>query len=174
MSKGNSGLFSGTYSSTNGKRITKQDTIYFATEALRDHIENPQPSSSGSSGIKGAHNKDNFLNEMSRIGAKKISTTQNSQLDGVEQIKYKMPQKDKHGNPTGNFKAKEFSKTVYDPLKISTNEYLTWGLQTANNTVKQSAFGKLNREWSGTDNQGVKWHGYCDSNGNITSFYPED
>jgi len=48
------------------------------------------------------------------------------------------------------------------------------GLEAANNAAKESSTGKLGREWSGTDNDGHKWHGYCDDSGKLTSFYPED
>ncbi len=175
MSKANSGLFSGTKGGANDSGANKGASgPYKATQALKNHIENPEPSSSGSDGIKGAHHKENFLKEADRIGAKTTGTKPNSQIDGVEQISNKMPKKDKYGNPTGDFKAKSFKKTVYDPSKISTDTYIKWGLQAANNAAKATTSGKLSREWTGTDNQGVKWHGYCDSNGEIISFFPED
>ena len=179
MSKGGSGLFSGTKGSseTNSKSDANKALSfkqYKATQALKNHIENPEPSSSGSEGIKGAHHKGNFVKEVERIGAKVIESTPNSQVDGVEQISYKMPKKDRFGNSTGDFKSKTFKKTVYNPSKIDTDVYIKRGLQAANNAAKVSSSGRLGREWTGSDNQGVKWHGYCDSNGNITSFYPED
>ena len=182
MSKTSSGLFSGTKgssanggsSSDVGNGIIKTSTPYKSTQALRDHIENPGPSSSGSDGIKGAHHKENFLKEVDRIGAKTIKITSNSQIEGVELISYIMPKKDKSGNPTGDFKTKTFKKTVYDPSKIDTDTYVKWGLEAANNAARSYASGRLGREWTGTDNQGVRWHGYCDKNGEITSFYPED
>ncbi len=95
-------------------------------------------------------------------------------MEGVEKISYKMPMKDAKGNLTGEFKSKTFYKTVYDPAKVSTKQYIKQGLQAANNGAMALSTGKLGREWTGTDNQGVKWHGYCDKNGEITSFYPED
>ena len=178
MSKSDSGLFSGTKSngvdSGSGTSGKVASSLYKATQALRDHIENPELTSSGSDGIKGAHHKENFLKEVDRIGAKTTGTTPNTQVDGVEQISYKMPKKDKYGNPTGEFKTKTFKKTVYDPSKIDTDTYIKWGLEAANNTARSSSSGKLGHEWTGIDNQGVKWHGYCDKNGEITSFYPED
>ncbi|MCF0133138.1 MAG: EndoU domain-containing protein [Blautia sp.] len=176
MGSGSKGLYSGAYTGETGKKpdYKPEPTTYRATQALKDHIENPQPTSSNSEGIKGAHNKDNFTAEAKRVGAKTISSQSNSQLDGVEKIEYQMPKKDRFGKPTGEYKAKKFSKTVYDPSKISTDTYVKWGIQAANNAAKNSSTGKLGREWTGTDNQGVKWHGYCDANGKITSFYPED
>lgn len=85
-----------------------------------------------------------------------------------------MPKKDKYGNPTGEFKTKTFKKTVYDPSKIDTDTYIKRGLEAANNSARSSSSEKLGHEWTGTDNQGVKWPGYCDKTGKITSFYPED
>jgi len=37
----------------------------------------------------------------------------------------------------------------------------------------KSPDGLLPREWVGNDGAGVKWRGYSDGNGNITSFFPE-
>jgi hypothetical protein len=85
-----------------------------------------------------------------------------------------MPKRDKTGKPTGEYQSRTHDKTVYDPVKISTNKYIKWGLEAANNAAKKSSSGKLGREWTGTDSNGVKWHGYCDDSGNITSFYPDD
>lgn len=177
MSKSFSGLFNGTNSNQNSVEGSDGDVRsdpYKETEALRNHIENPEPTTSVSDGIKGTHNKDAFMKEVERIGAKVTDTTPNSQLNGVEQITYKMPKKDKNGNPTGDYKAANFKKTVYDTSIIDTDTYIKWGLQAANNTANATSSGKLDHEWSGTDNQGIKWRGYCDSDGNITSFYPED
>jgi len=173
MSKPESGLFGGTQGAS--KATSKKSVkVYSATEALKNHIENAEPSSSGKAGIKGAHNKDNFLNEIDRIGAHTTSTAPNSQIDGVEKISYQMPKKDKTGKPTGEYQSKTHDKTVYDPAKISTDNYIKWGLEAANSAATKSPSGKLGHEWTGTDSNGVKWHGYCDDSGNITSFYPED
>ena len=177
MSKENSGLFSGTNGSVNNviheEQSHSKDT-YNATEKLKNHIENSEPTSNGNNGIKGAHHKENFLKEVDRIGAKMTQSVPSTQLDGVETIFYKMPKKDKSGNPIGDYKAKSFKKTVYDPSIISTETYIKYGLQAANNAANLLNSGKLGREWTGTDNQGVKWHGYCNSSDEITSFYPED
>jgi hypothetical protein len=173
MSKAGTGLFGGTQGA-NKATARKSAKIYLPTESLRNHIENVEASSGGKAGIKGAHNKDNFLREIDRIGAHTISTTPNPHLDGVERISYQMPKRDKTGKPTGEYQSRTHDKTVYDPVKISTNKYIKWGLEAANNAAKKSSSGKLGREWTGTDSNGVKWHGYCDDSGNITSFYPDD
>ena len=177
MSKGSSGLFSGINSSVNNIAHEEQShskDSYNATEELKNHIENAEPTPNGNNGINGAHHKENFLEEVNRIGAKITNSIPSMQIDGVETIFYKMPKRDKCGNPTGDYKVKSFKKTVYDSSTISTETYIKWGLQAANNAANLSFSGKLGREWTGTDNQGVKWHGYCNSGNEITSFYPED
>lgn len=147
---------------------------YTETPALRNHIEKADISGSGKAGIKGGHKKDNFLQAVSDVGAKITGREANSQMDGVEKISYKMPKKDRQGKPTSEFQSSTKTKTVYDSSKISTDQYIKQGLQAANNAAKSSASGELGHEWSGTDNKGIRWHGYCDDSGNITSFYPED
>ena len=116
MCKSGSGLFGGTQGADKAASI-KSAKVYSATEALKNHIENAEPTSSGKSGIKGAHNKDNFLNEIDRIGAHTTSTTPNSQIDGVEKISYQMPKKDKTGKPTGEFQSKIHDKRYMILLK---------------------------------------------------------
>ncbi len=178
MSKGSSGHFGGTggakIASDSSKSETNNSTTYKATASLKDHIVNPEPITSGKQGIKGAHHRDNFISEVNRVGAKTTNSVKNSHIKGVEKISYKMPKKDKFGHATGEFQSRTHHKTIYDASKISTNEYIKRGLEAANNAASKSTGGKLRREWTGIDKQGVKWRGYCDSKGNITSFYPED
>lgn len=178
MSKGGSGNFSGTKGENIANNSLKLDTMskntYTATASLKNHIVNPERSTSGKQGIKGAHHKGNFISEVNRVGAKTTNSIQNSQIKGVEKVSYKMPRKDKFGKLTGEFQSKTHHKTVYDTSKIRTEQYIKRGLEAANNAASKSTNGKLKREWTGTDKQGVKWRGYCDSKGNITSFYPED
>lgn len=178
MSKSTSGHFSGTkganVANNSLKSEAKSNSTYTATSSLKNHIVNPEPVTSGKQGIKGAHHKGNFINEVNRVGAKTTSSVENSHIKGVEKISYKMPKKDKYGHATGEFQSKIHHKTVYDTSKIKTDQYIKRGLEAANNAASKSSNGKLRREWTGTDNQGVKWRGYCDSKGNITSFYPED
>lgn len=183
MSKGYSGYFNGTSGANtldedsvvgNSSKISKSEKTYSATASLMNHIENPEPTTSGKSGIKGAHHKENFLAAVNKVGAKATGSVPNSQINGVERISYQMPKRDRYGKPTNEYQQKVHHKTVYDASKISTKQYISRGLQAANQAVKNSAGGKLSREWTGKDNHGVLWRGYCDSNGNITSFYPED
>jgi len=68
----------------------------------------------------------------------------------------------------------KWSFSVYDSAKVSTDVYNKWGIEAANNAAKKCPGGKLGHEWTGIVSNCVKWHGYCDDNGKITSFYPED
>lgn len=176
--KSNSGLFQGT-SGLHKQEATQTSkssniTEYKVTEALKKHIEEADTSSLNQSGIKGGHNKDNFLKAANENGVKITKTESNSQMEGVEKIYYKVPKKDIQGKPTSELKATEYKKTVYDPKILSTDQYVNYGIEAANNAAKNSSTGKLSREWTGTDSNGVKWHGYCDESGQITSIYPED
>ena len=173
MGAGYHGGFGDT-SGSKGKNSSDNGNKYKETKLLRNHIEKADTSGNGKAGIKGGHKKDNFLSAVDKVGAKITDTQTNSQIDGVEKISYKMPKKDRQGNPTSEFQSSTKTKTVYDSNKISTDQYIKQGLEAANNAAKNSTTGKLGHEWSGTDNKGIKWHGYCDDSGNITSFYPED
>ncbi len=176
MGSGAGGPYTGTRGSNNhygnGNSSSGSTPRYTSTPSLRNHINNVDSSTPRSRGIGGAHNRNNFINEANKIGAKIENVTPSSQINGVENITYRMPSLDKTGNPTGSYKAGTLTKTVYDPSVISTDAYIQRGLQAANNAAKGTANGHLGREWRGVDNHGVIWHGYCNGNGEITSFFP--
>ena len=173
MGAGYHGGFGDT-SGSKGKNSSDNGNKYKETKSLRNHIENADTSGNGKAGIKGGHKKDNFLSAVDKVGAKITDTQTNSQIDGVEKISYKMPKKRQTRKSYFRVSVKYKTKTVYDSNKISTDRYIKQGLEAANNVAKNSTTGKLGHEWRGTDNKGIKWHGYCDDSGNITSFYPED
>ncbi|MBQ9115771.1 MAG: EndoU domain-containing protein, partial [Clostridia bacterium] len=151
------------------------DGAYKMTQNLRKHIE-LDGGPTGKSGIKGTHNKDNLLAEIEALGGQYRIKAGGSAVDGIEVIEYRLPMKDMSGEIIpGEFKNKVFTKTVYDPAKMSTEEFLDRGLQAANNAAKQSPSGKLPREWVGVDDSGVTWRGYCDLiEDKVTSFFPVD
>ena len=70
--------------------------------------------------------------------------------------------------------SKTFKKTVYNPSKISTEEYIGRGMEAAANAARRSESGTVGREWTGVYSHGVSWHGYTNLDRNVTSFYPED
>lgn len=169
MSKPSSGLFSG----TQGDLRDSDDIIkYEVSESLKNHIEQPEPSASMKKGIKGAHHKTYFMNELQRVGAQIVSSFPHPKMEGVETIKYLLPQLNMAGIPSGTFRKNLFSKTVYDPAIISTETYIKRGLEAANQAAQNAASHRLSREWTGTDKSGIRWRGYVDSHDHITSFYP--
>ncbi|MGG0824579.1 pre-toxin TG domain-containing protein [Paenibacillus turicensis] len=119
-----------------------------------------------SRGIGGAHNKEEFY----RNGVNILNVEKHPLMPEVEKVTYQIPSIDgKTGQVTG-WKAKEYLKTIYDPKVMSDEEYIRLGKEAANNAHSK---GKLGREWDGYDKNGVKWMGYTDSSGTVTSFFPE-
>ena len=137
---------------------------------LRDHIEGYD--GAGKDGIKGCHRKDNFERAIDDLGGRIEDAEPMASIDGVEQVTYKLPKKDREGNPTGEMRAPTFSKTVYDPSKISTDEFIGRGMEAAADAARRSESGTIGHVWTGIDSHGVSWHGFTDSDGNVTSFYP--
>lgn len=76
---------------------------------------------------------------------------------------------DPSGNPTGSYRAAILEKTVYDPKKISNEQFMDRGRQAA---AEAQAAGKLNREWVGTAPNGLEFRGYLDDTGAVKSFFP--
>jgi hypothetical protein len=138
---------------------------------LESHIKYTDPTVPRKKGIGGAHNKEQLLTNDIEI----VKSTPHPTLEGVETIEYQMPKLDK----TGTLIPGEYQsgipkvKTVYDPNIISDEVYMEKGVQAANDALSKSPDGLLPREWVGNDGAGVKWRGYSDGNGNITSFFPE-
>lgn len=85
-------------------------------------------------------------------------------------ITYQVPSLDAKTGQKIGWKAKPFDKTVYDPKLISDEDFIKRGKEAVNNA---SSKGVLGREWEGYDGQGIKWRGYTDKDGAVTSFYPE-
>lgn len=94
-------------------------------------------------------------------------------MPGVKTVEYKMPKLNPDGTPTGEYGAKVFKKTIYDPDIISDDEFIKRGIEAANDAITKSHDGIMPREWSGVDSKGITWHGYF-GDGNITSFFPEE
>ncbi|WP_235533144.1 EndoU domain-containing protein, partial [Paenibacillus sp. Leaf72] len=133
---------------------------------LEGHIKYIDPEVPRSRGIGGAHNKVEFYKNDVNV----LNVEKHPSMPGVEKVTYQIPSIDgKTGEITG-WKAKEYVKTIYDPKVISDEEYIKFGKEAANNALSK---GKLGREWEGYDSNGVKWMGYADSDGKVTSFFPE-
>ncbi|MBQ8708758.1 MAG: EndoU domain-containing protein [Succinivibrionaceae bacterium] len=146
---------------------------YVATKSLINHIENPDISGSLKKGIKGGHKEDNFLSSLTKLGAKIVRVVDYPEFNGIKVIYYQLPEKDKTGKPTSEFRKNIMKKTVYDHNKLPTSTYIARGLGAANNATTNSGSGKLPREWRGVDSKGITWRGYCSPTGNLISFFPE-
>jgi len=145
---------------------------YTETQGLREHITTA--SDGGRSGISGGHEEGAFQKKLDEMGGRVEHREPIKGIDGVEQVEYRLPKKDKTGEPTGEYQSKTHKKSVYDQRKISTDEYIKRGLEAANNAADKFPGGKLPREWTGKDSHGVTWRGYLGSDGNISSFFPDD
>ncbi|MEK4162996.1 T7SS effector LXG polymorphic toxin [Bacillus sp. FSL W8-0672] len=145
--------------------ITGREKVKFSSN-LEDHIRKVDPNVPRRRGIGGAHNKDEFMkNDVNILNVKKHDA-----LPGVEKITYQVPSLDAKTGQKIGWKAKPFDKTVYDPKLISDEDFIKRGKEAVNNA---SSKGVLGREWEGYDGQGIKWRGYTDKDGAVTSFYPE-
>ncbi|MFC4258571.1 CdiA family toxin C-terminal domain-containing protein [Marinobacter lacisalsi] len=118
-------------------------------------------------GIGGAHNGDEFLKYSNEFKVEEIIP--HPTVDGIETVRYRMAALDKAGDPTGEYRAAILEKTVYDPSKVSNEQFLDWGRQAA--AEAQSA-GRLNREWVGTASNSLEFRGYLDETGAVKSFFP--
>ncbi|MET0051865.1 MAG: CdiA family toxin C-terminal domain-containing protein [Candidatus Thiodiazotropha sp.] len=118
-------------------------------------------------GIGGAHNRDEFLKYSNEYKIEEV--VPHPSVDGVETIRYRMTALDPSGNPTGSYRTAILEKTVYDPKKISNEQFMDWGRQAA---AEAQAAGKLNREWVGTAPNGLEFRGYLDDTGAVKSFFP--
>lgn len=118
-------------------------------------------------GIGGAHNKDEFFKYSNEFRVEDV--VPHPTLEGIETIRYRMAALDKTGNPTGQYRAAILEKTVYDPSKISDEQFLNWGRQAA---AEAQTANRLNREWVGTAPNGLEFRGYLDDRGAVKSFFP--
>ncbi|MDI3412205.1 CdiA family toxin C-terminal domain-containing protein [Bacillus sonorensis] len=129
-------------------------------------MKNTDPKVPRRRGIGGAHNKNEFLKNNVKI----LSVQKHPKLKGIEKVVYKVPSLDpKTGEITG-WRAQEFKKTIYDPSVISDDDFLKFGKEAAADAASK---GNLTRVWEGYDSNGVKWIGYTDTNGTVTSFFPD-
>jgi len=88
------------------------------------------------SGISGTHNLDAFSQAASSNGIKILGETPTS-VKGIANIEYQIPAYDRAGNVIG-YKAKEFTKTVYDPKIFSDQKILDLGQQAAASGYKDA------------------------------------
>lgn len=173
-----SGLFPGTVGSSLGRDLLPKSESTIATNrfgknhpatasGLRYHIE--KGSGVGKNGISGCHRKDNFEKKLEAAGGKVVESKDILGIEGVESVTYVLPRKNREGKPTGEYKPKQFQKSVYDSSKISTDEYISRGIEAAANPTSIEG-----RKWTGIDSHNVQWNGYTNDAGEITTMYPID
>ncbi|QDF05351.1 RHS repeat-associated core domain-containing protein [Myxococcus xanthus] len=135
---------------------------------LAEHLTRRDMSVNRKDGIGGAHNLDEFMRHASEINVVGMET--HPSLPGVRRISYQIEALDYAGKPSGQWKAKIYEKTVYDPSTLSDDLFLQWGREAA---YEAHYAGKLTREWVGTARNGVRFRGYLDTSGAVRSFFPE-
>ncbi|MEH7541471.1 WXG100 family type VII secretion target, partial [Bacillus thuringiensis] len=98
----------------------------------KNHLKNVENIST-KKGVSGGHNMDEFYNALKNQGVDVedliISKKSHSSIEGIYEIKYKIPRKDRAGNiaePVSYKNIKE-PKTIYDPAMISDDKIYQWG-----------------------------------------------
>lgn len=119
-------------------------------------------------GIGGAHNLDEFMRYSNEF--KIVGTVDHPTVNGIQTISYQVAARDPAGRFTGAFRDKVFEKRVFDPSVMSPDTFLTWGRQAA---AEGQALSPLNRTWTGTAPNGLKFMGYLDDTGAVRSFFPD-
>lgn len=150
---------------------------------LKRHLANAD-SFSQKQGIKGAHNRTNFMAELNSRGGRVKSETQ-TDIEGITRIKYEIPTLDRTGKPDGGFKEIPSIKTVYDPKKFSDDKILQMAQKAASQGYsKASKIAQNERTKSISERKnviqfsetfdGIKFRSYFDVNtGRITNIHPE-
>ncbi|HEZ1829407.1 TPA: S-layer family protein [Neisseria meningitidis] len=135
-------------------------------------------------GIKGAHNRTNFMAELNSRGGRVKSETQ-TDIEGITRIKYEIPTLDRTGKPDGGFKEISSIKTVYNPKKFSDDKILQMAQNAASQGYsKASKIAQNERTKSISERKnviqfsetfdGIKFRSYFDVNtGRITNIHPE-
>jgi filamentous hemagglutinin len=128
-------------------------------------------------GISGAHNQDEFNEQVTENDVKIVSQTPGS-VNGLTVINYQIPALDSAGNQLvdadGNtiYKSNVFTKTVYDPTVISDQTMVDLGQQAAVSGY-QAAVASGNRIYT-SQAGGINFTVYINSaTGNISNYHPK-
>ena len=125
-------------------------------------------------GIKGAHNRDNFMNAIKQHDGRIISEMP-SGVDGITHITYEVRIYDGKGNAIG-YKQIKNPKTVYDPKKYSDEQMLDMAQQAAAQKYEDMMRNNV-KQVSSTVN-GIQFRVYMEhinnkNTGVITNVHPE-
>ena len=128
--------------------------------------------------MTGGHREDVFLARLKELDGEIISKRTIPGMDGVQVVEYRLPVRDNLKNIVRDesgevvFK-KSTRKTIYDPSKISTDEYISRGLEAADNLKKIPTEYQKNVRFIGVDSQGFKWEIIVKENTTeIDTFWP--
>ena len=125
------------------------------------------------SGVNGSHNMKEFeqydiaINKtLTKDSVKILSKTPHPTVKGVYKIEYQMPSLDRTGKLTGQWRYKTgttpFEKTVYDSSIISDKQMAQWGREAFADAVQNGTINIINRFWTGTSSNGIKFGGHID------------
>ncbi|EKB5972252.1 EndoU domain-containing protein [Listeria monocytogenes] len=154
------------------EEATEANDFEFGSNSKK-HLENVETVNT-KKGVVGGHNMDEFNKALKNQGFNPedliVSKKSHPTIEGIYEIKYKIPRKDMTGKVAKPVSYKEIKdpKTVYDPTKISNEKMFEWG-QSAMNNGKIQPDG---RTVIGTSSNGLKFIGYLDEVGKVTNFYP--
>lgn len=122
------------------------------------------------SGISGGHNANAFYDAAKEYNVKIVSETPTG-VNGITEVRYLIPTKDRAGNLTGEYKATPETKTIYDPKIFNDQKMLELGQQAAAKGYKDA----LNSP-NGAANvsvDGISFRIYVDkSTGTVRNYHP--
>ncbi|MBX8589424.1 CdiA family toxin C-terminal domain-containing protein [Pseudomonas cichorii] len=135
----------------------------------RNHLEQADGYST-KTGVKGAHNREEFLQAATDNNLHIISEAQSPKTPGLSAITYGRDSLDRTGQVVG---VKQFGnpKTVYDPNVISTDKMFEAGKEAAASGYSQ-AKASGNRVYSAS-HDGIEFRIYLDETlTTVTNFHP--
>lgn len=97
-----------------------------------------------------------FEGKLAEMGGRVEERLPSEDIEDVEKITFRLPKRGLDGKPTGEMRARTYSKTVYDARVISTEEYVRRGIEAANDaagggSLPRSGPVSTGRESGGTD-----------------------
>lgn len=144
--------------------------LKFKEGYYKEHTTGPVEKFTERNGVSGGHNYDEFNNYFKNSDKYSLSDVEvvQSNIDGLSDVKYKVKveKKDFRGNPTGEFKEippgeRYFTKTVYDPAKISSEQIDLLSKEAMSEGLKNQRVTPLTRQnkvkiYGETNYNGVK------------------
>ena len=142
--------------------------LKFKEGYYKEHTTGPVEKFTERNGVSGGHNYDEFNNYFKNSDKYSLSDVEvvQSNIDVLSDVKYKVKveKKDFRGNPTGEFKEippgeRYFTKTVYDPAKISSEQIDLLSKEAMSEGLKNQRVTPLTKQ------NKVKIYGETDFNG---------